>query len=277
MMFKKFFNIFFEYEKDILLQLENKLSQEARIIFQNRINQINKVCRIWGNKEVNMYYIKNGKPGFDEKSQFPLNLTEVKFAKIKIECNKDNTKQKIITAVIWLVKGHIFSIHFNISPKILKKDNYKTTDVEILCDPMQKIDVTKTIISDDSDIRKWLNQSLKGIKIKLIYTPLLPDIQNKKMKELKAFFPKDYIEVINKCNGFDTEKNIVHGLFDTCEIDFEEHELVVIVEGIGAKLLVIDNLLNDGHVYFIDCEDDSANLIDYGDSFFNALIKYLEN
>lgn len=277
MIFKNFFRIFFDYEKEILLQIEKKLSQEARIIFQNRINQINKVCRLWKYKNVNMYYIKNGKSSFDEKSQFPLNLSEVKFAKVKIEYTKNNIKQKTITAIIWLVEGHIFSIHFNISPKILKKGNYKITDVEILCDPMQKIDVTKTIISDDSNVRKWLNQSLKDINIKSIYTPLLPDIQNKKLKELNTFFPKDFIEVIKKCNGFEVDKCIIYGLYDTREIQFNEHELVVIVEGNRAKLLVIDLFLNDGHVYLIDCEYDSVKLIDYGDSFFNALIRYLEN
>ncbi|MCL6613427.1 MAG: hypothetical protein K6U03_02210, partial [Firmicutes bacterium] len=60
------------------------------------------------------------------------------------------------------------------------------------------------------------------------------------------------------------------------QIVLKERNLLVLAEGIDATMLVIDCMQNDGHIYFINAEEDDAKLIDYGNLFSNALIKYVK-
>lgn len=48
--------------------------------------------------------------------------------------------------------------------------------------------------------------------------------------------------------------------------------MVVLAEGSGSKMLVIDRNQNDGRVYSIDCENDDVRPVICGGSFREALL-----
>lgn len=110
-------SIFFPYEKAILDSVAVQLNEEAREIFNRQINLYNRVDRLTNNREINMYFIKWFKSRNNEIIQFPLIIPEIKLAKSKVMFKND--KGEILAKIpceVWLVSGHVFSMHFKSSP-----------------------------------------------------------------------------------------------------------------------------------------------------------------
>lgn len=100
-------------------------------LLNKQVDQINLVQRHDGDKEVNFYSMKGGKPAFDETSRFPTRQ-EVKFASVKFKADET----KLYCATFWLVHGHLFSIEFDQSPKKLGVEGIEIKEVKVLIDPM---------------------------------------------------------------------------------------------------------------------------------------------
>lgn len=276
--FRDWVPIFLPYEKAVLCAIESHLSIDAQNIFHKQISLINKVQRLSKNKEVNLYRKKGWKIHFDDTLRFPLDLPEVKLGKVKIKFKDDsNQTHKIINAEIWLVEGHIFSITFNISPLPYLKNSFDIVRVEILEDPMQKTIVSTIDEIENSFIYAWIKQNFPNVKIEEIFSPLLPERINKKLKEFDCKFPDDWLELLNYCDGFKLDKCSVYGLHDVRQVTTDENQLIIITEGFGSKMLTINRDKKDGIIYYIDLAIDTFEFIDYGNSFRVALGRYLNS
>lgn len=276
--FRDWVPIFLPYEKAILSAVQSHLSIDAQNIFYKQISLINKVQRLSKNKEINMYCKKGWKIRFDDTLRFPLDLPEVKLAKVKIKFNDDsNQTYKTINAEIWLVEGHVFSITFNISPLPYLKNSFDIVRVEILEDPMQKTMISTINEVDTSFIYAWIKQNFPNLEIEKVFAPLLPELINKKLKEFDCVFPDDWLELLRYCDGFKLDKCSVYGLHDARQVNTDENQLIVITEGFGSKLLTINRDKKDGIIYYMDLATDTFEFIDYGKSFKVALVRYLNS
>lgn len=104
-------------EKSILDRVHDHLSMEIRLLWKKQIEAINKIQRVADGVEVDFYRIKNGQPTFDENLTFPNKSNELLVAEITISYPTLGTKTK---ACVWSVRGFLFSIEYEKSPKILE-------------------------------------------------------------------------------------------------------------------------------------------------------------
>lgn len=275
---KRWFPTFFTYEKAVLESVALNLEEKACEIFQKQISLYNSISRLNNHREINMYCIRKGKVWFDDELRFPLNLPEIKLAKVKIrEKNKNDVPKgnKPLTVEIWMVKGQVFSMIFNNSPKYLKNSECEIIDVKILEDPMQQLNLS-TLEKPSKSLNEWLGESLTKLTLITAFAPLPLSVRAKQLKELNCSFPADWMDFIELCNGLEFERCKIYGLYNIRQINTDKFDLLVLAERSDTSLLVINRSLNDGYIYILNVENDDAEPIVYEKSFHKALIRYLE-
>lgn len=111
------------------------LPSQAGEMLRSQVRLINKVQRLDEDREVDLYRIENGRPAFPEDALFPNRSEELELAKVRIT---DEATGHGTTGKVRLVKGHIFSIEFKLTPRDLRGAEKLQIDVEITGDPMRR-------------------------------------------------------------------------------------------------------------------------------------------
>jgi hypothetical protein len=122
-------------ESCVIDELINALPSEAGKILRSQTKLINKVQRLDQDREVDFYHMVNGRADFPEDALFPNRTEELELAKVRLT---DPDSGHGTTGVVFLVKGHIFSIEFKLSPRDLRNARNLRVEVQILGDPMLK-------------------------------------------------------------------------------------------------------------------------------------------
>ena len=106
---------FYPFELKILAAVQDRLNEESRELLQKQINAINRVQRIAKGVEVNCYQMHHGKSVCNKDICFPILQEEARLATVTLAHPKKNDTLK---AVIWIVRGCLFSIVFNKPPGV---------------------------------------------------------------------------------------------------------------------------------------------------------------
>ena len=135
-------NSFYPLESGAIEAVIQHLNEDAAEILKRQVAAINKIQRLIGDKEVDFYHKRNGKLAFDDRLCFPDKTTERLLATVQLFSTDKRRKLKI---ELWLVKGQLFCLTFDRSPKVFfgpkefKSIQPEIAEVNILIDPMNEL------------------------------------------------------------------------------------------------------------------------------------------
>jgi hypothetical protein len=231
---------------------------------RKQINCVNKIQRHSQCKEVNLYRIVNGDPSFDKCIALPYDEDEhliciINFTFPCLNCT--------FNLKIWSVKGFIFSLTFDKSPKRFLKHE----DV-----------VIKKVTSNYSDIVKEIKRDIhdKGDSYKLerllgehIFTNIRPPIsildKHRISTESNRKLPKEYIEIISYADGFEIDDWIVHGHKQIRQVVTQKNNYLILAETDDGYLATEEDAKDD-EIYFLRHDQEPVLL---EESFIEALKK----
>jgi hypothetical protein len=104
---------FYPFERRILEEVICRLGTQNGLLLQRQIDIINKIQRLRGGKEVNLYQMRYGKAVFDDNLRFPNAPDEVLLACVNLRLPNDPMKLKV---KVWMVQGRLFSLEYNKPP-----------------------------------------------------------------------------------------------------------------------------------------------------------------
>jgi hypothetical protein len=96
-------------EMALLREVEQQLDLDRAKRLRNRIESINLVQRLDGGREVNAYFMKGGKPVFDDRYRLIAEDGEQMLAMFSFR----TSNQSAYSGAMWLVYGQLFSIEFD--------------------------------------------------------------------------------------------------------------------------------------------------------------------
>ena len=105
-------------EKLVLESVRNHLDANTASLWTKQLQAINKIQRLPEGVEVNFYRMKNGHVSFDDDWAFANKTDELLVATVQI--GLPNVR-KALMADVWCVKGFLFSIEYNGSPKYFEE------------------------------------------------------------------------------------------------------------------------------------------------------------
>ena len=120
-------------EKEIVDAIACALPPDAGGILRNQVALINKVQRLDHDREVDFYHIHKGKPVFPDSALFPERADEFELARVHVT---DIATGRQADAVVSLVRGHLFCIEFDQTPRDLRSSNNLKIEIKHLRNPM---------------------------------------------------------------------------------------------------------------------------------------------
>jgi hypothetical protein len=260
-----------EYEQLLLQKTSEALPSEARALFQRQIEGVNFVQRHSADKEVNLYSLRGGKPFFDPTFNFPNATKELSLARLsfKRRGEKETTKADLIA-----VRGRVFSLHFNRSPKGLDATLIEGLEVKLLADPMEAVSTGTPNEAFAAIWRDWREGWAKKWKIKTSRAPLPSDERDRLLSKLDTKLPDDFRELLQDCDGFVVEKPYVRvfGANEIREVTLESQNIYVLAQGEEMRSLAVRREAHDGKLYFVEHEGQTKEM---GYSFRLALEELL--
>ena len=268
---------FYPFEKRIIEEVEARLNSEGCSRLQQQVEAINKIQRLADGKEVNLYQMRNGKPAFDEKLRFPDGRTEALLASARLVHPENGTKLEV---KIWLVKGKLFSLEFNKSPKQFFVDSSldsiqpEIIDVKIRFDPMHPPPISTDKPIDESALTGWLREWHAKGQVAGLHASLPKSEQATYLDSIDALLPPDYLELVAETEGVELAACVVYGLAGIRHVVLPEatYYMLAEIEGLGA--LAVKDGNRNAELYFLHYEDNDARPV--GTSFQKAIVDLLK-
>jgi len=270
----KFRSPFKLLEKKIIIELQNNLSSEAQGLFIKQIDGINLVQRHSNDREVCCYTIKSGKSYRDPNLQFRARAPELKFASIRFAVPNF---EKPWIADFFLVNGYFFSIVFTPGAKPIQDvDEVVIENLKILHDPAVESSAEKVVssIPGTVEFRGWLIEWSQTYGLRDAHLPLKKEERQHLLNRIHAQLPKDYLEVIEQCEGFAIQDCQVLGLSDIYDIVESEHNYYLLAEVMDKGMVGVRDKSKDGKLYLLDYG--GGDVVELGDSFRHAIEGFLK-
>jgi len=260
-------------ERKLINELANHLSAPAKALLLAQMKRVNFVQRHVNHKEVNLYFIKNGKVFFDEKIRFPETQSEIKLGSISFDAPAPGV-QKSFQVNFWLVRGWLFSMEFNQSPKDARADKVVIKEVKILIDPIAPTRKALEKPIKMSFLTNWLADWAGKWHVSLLKRPL-PDAEREMIvKQLDAKLPEDYLELVSQTEGMKINSCLIYGLSEIRDLILPKENYYVLAEISGTGVLAVRKERFDSEIYFLNYED--GHEISLGVSFRLAVEQQLE-
>jgi len=239
------------------------LEGEAGLRLKKQVEAINKVQRISGGKEVNLYAMSHGKPAFDECLRFSSSGDEALLATVSLASLTG--EQDKLRMELWLANGRLFSLVFNKRPRDfflaehLRRVQSRIIDVKIWFNPMHPRDVSRP--EKSVPLSGWLKDWYKKGKINGIKVPLSEQERMAALASIDAALPSDYVDIISQTDGAKIGDCTIHGAENIRKIVLENANYYVLVDTELTGGIVVKEGTQDGELYAIDYEDDSLRPI----------------
>ncbi|POZ52861.1 hypothetical protein [Methylovulum psychrotolerans] len=265
--------VFYKFERNIIEEVKAHLESEAGIRLQKQVDGINKIQRLAGGKEVNLYHIQRGKPTFDNSLRFPSACDEALLANMNlIHPEKHNTKLKV---EVWLVKGQLFSLLFNKPPKQffigldLKLLEPEMADVKIWFDPMLPQIPSISRLANDAMSTEWLQEWVKISRVTELCKALSSTERESVLRKINAQLPFDYLTLMAQTEGMKLSTCTIYGVSKIRKVvcPDENYYLLAEIEGLGA--LVVKEGSEDAKLYLFNYENNDISLVE--GTFKNAV------
>lgn len=268
---------FYPFESRILEKVKSRLNAESGKRLQRQIEVVNKIQRLSGGKEVNLYQMRHGKPVFDDSLRFPDAADEALLASVNLI---DSNKRAKLKAEIWLAKGRLFSLVFNKPPKqffagtSLKAIQPEIADVKIWLDPMRPPSVTTGKQVDVSALTGWLHEWHAKVWVSGLHAPLPESERTACLERIDARLPSDYLDFIAQTEGAILVTCVVNGVAGIRQMVWPAANYYILadIEGLGA--LAVKECDCDAGLYLLHYEDNDARSV--GASFPKAVADLLK-
>jgi hypothetical protein len=259
---RKLFPLFTPLEMSLLAALQSHLDPVAADRFAQQLRMINLVQRHRGGKEVCCYHMRRSKPYRDPALQFPAKDLELKFAVINFSVPPARTAW---LAEFWLIEGYFLAMTISSNSSQHRVGNTAApviNEVKILHDPMaehadlrsvkpqlQKLDVQKI------QFPEWLGDLVRRGLILDAFEPLERDRRNFFLARTEAVLPVDYLEVLETCEGFQTEQWSVLGSSQVYEVMLDDGPYLIVAEHCGRGVLAARIRAPEALLYYFDYEE----------------------
>ena len=234
-------------EDQVLSAVMASLSSPARALMEAQVGEVNLVQRLADGKEVNMYVKRGGKVRRNSAYQFPNRSSDLKLATVKLRLPD---ARKTLKADVFAVDGFVFEILFSESPRTVKPP-VTIADVTIHVDPMipDAGPAERQVMSARFD--GWLGTLDERFGIEKAYVPLDAEARTRRLADIDAALPGDYLELIGKTDGLDLGHCTVFGLNDVSENAGDDGTYYMIGEIGGRGQLAVRAGARDGAVFFL--------------------------
>ncbi|WP_143133410.1 hypothetical protein [Pseudoduganella namucuonensis] len=250
-------------------------SAGSRLLRQAEV--VNKVQRLSNGKEVNLYQIRYGKPAFDDDLRFPNAPDEALLANVTL--SRSNSPAKL-RAEVWLAKGRLFSLVFNVPPSQfyagmdLDTLRGEIEDVRICFNPMQPHVVEECEPVDASAFTGWLREWHAQGRVVSLRAPSSQMERETYLGCIDALLPGDYLELLAQTDGARIGVCAVFGVREIRRIVLPDAIFYVLAEVDGVAGLGVKNGGRDATIYRLRYEDGERRAM--GSSLQYALINVLE-
>lgn len=120
--------VFRPLERAVIEAWIGRLDESTRLAVMRQLKRVNYVQRHDGGREVCMYSIKYGFFRVDPPNPFPASPRELKLAVTRFKAGDGAA----VTAELWAVDGHLFSLDFDRSPrKIADQTTIEVIDIDM--------------------------------------------------------------------------------------------------------------------------------------------------
>lgn len=266
---------FYPFEIRMIEEVKNRLEGEGASLLQRQLDAINKIQRLAEGKEVNLYQMRFGRAAFDEKLRFPIADDEALLATVSLLDQHTRSKLKI---EIWVVKGRLFSLVFNKSPKqffaglSLNSVQPEISDVKVWFNPMRASDTpvgAPTIV-----LTGWLEAWHAKGRVAGLCPPFPHARRSAFLDRIDAKLPPDYLELTEQTEGATLANCVVNGLSRIRTIVFAEANYIVLAEIETRGVLAVKDGSRDAELYLLDHESDEVRRM--GTSFEKAVAALLK-
>lgn len=265
----------YPFEVSAIEAVINRLDRRSGARLRQQIEAINKVQRLTGGKEVNLYRMSHGKAIFDDGLRFSGVEEEKLLASVSLVPSVGNkTPLKI---ELWLANGRLFSLLFNKKPKEffsgdqLRAVQPRIVDVKICFDPMLPSENVRA--EAKVSLGGWLEVLQKKGLVSEINIPMKTQKRVEALECINAVPPADYVDLLSQTDGAKIGEYIILGSEKIRKIVLPDENYYVLVDVGTNGGLVIKESGQDGELYLLKYEDGS--LCPMGISLRNAVERML--
>jgi hypothetical protein len=235
-------------ERRLIAEVESKLDPAARELFQKQVDSINLVQRHGDSKEICCYPVRFGIVKRNPELRFPNHELELKLASVRFRAPD--------------------------SPAAVRADFYVVLEARIHSDPMRAIspeDASRRRVA--VKLNGWVAELARQYEFKQPRPPLSPSARKRRLVEIEAALPADYLELVEQAEGLEIGDCVIQGLSFVREVVLDEANYYVLAELDGEGVLAVRRQAGDGEVYQLDF--DHAVIGEFA-TFREAVEAYLE-
>jgi hypothetical protein len=237
-------------ERALLQALQARLSEEPRAILARQIEAVNYIYRDKEGGEVNLYTLKK-KP----LPRFPNQRLEALWCTIYYRVPSETD---LLKARLYLVRGKLFTLAFGRTyRKIASQNEVHIERIVFHADVMQPVAESPPLpVREEGEapllerLPSWCTELGRRWAIEQVLPPLSAEERQPRLQAIEAALPKDYLDLVEVCEGFRIADAVVWGLSDIREVYLPSGAYYLMAERGGGYLGLLDGQ-QDGRVYYL--------------------------
>ncbi len=238
-------------ERALLQALQDHLPEETRTILTQQIEAVNSIYRDKESGEVNLYTPKHKPP-----PRFPNQRLEALWCTVHYRVPRLPERLKMR---IYLVRGKIFTLAFGrVYRQIARENEVHIERVVFHTDVMEPIEgPLPSLEGADTDLQEllpaWCIALGRRWAIAGVLPPLSDEERQQRLQAIEAALPKDYLELVRLCEGFQIGDAVVLGLSEVREVWLSSGAYYLLAERGGGFLGVAEGE-REGRVVYLHHE-----------------------
>lgn len=257
--------VFTPLESRLLQEVQHRLAPAVRQLLAEQLRRINLAQRHAKGREVCFYTMRGRRPERDESIRLPATHEELKFATLQFEVPGEGT----FVAEFHIVSGYFFSIEFTPAPtRITERTDFAVQQVQILHDLMTPPPSPRAEGGASVQLAGWLAEvpGLSGLK-----GPLPEDERARRLAEIEAVLPREYLEAIEVSDGFQLRDLAVLGLAEVYPVVLEDATYYVLARKGDSGVVAVRKPSRDGVVYFLPYDGRATGVGSFRDAILSSL------
>jgi len=241
-------------EQWVINEVMQRLPETARAILAQQTTCWRSIYRDFAVGEVLLYRCQNR-----EIPAFPNRQLELKWLTLHLRL-VDGSRGRVR---LYLVRGYLFSMHFT-PPNLLQvaPEQLRVERVQFHADALDLREQEMTPPSEvpaPAELPDWLVPLGQVYPLTEFTAPLDASFRRKRLSEIQARLPEDYLVLLEVCNGFHIGRIAVLGLAEVYSVALSDGEYWVIATD-GERYLAVKDADSEGTVYYLHHESLSPQI-----------------
>jgi hypothetical protein len=235
-------------EERLLEAVAGALPHEARQRYEQQLEGVNKVQRFGEAREVNLYRMYRGKPYHAPELAFADQRLEAELARVRFRIRGEEQMRKVS---FYTVRGFLFSLVFDPpAGPVSEQNDVSLLDVELMSDPMRRQQPAGARpVLDAGSLSGELGRWHVRCGLTDVRQPLNEGERQKRLSEIPARLPQEYLELTQQTEGFNAGPWKVYGLGETYGISLDEGQYQALAELRDRGVLAVQH--ETSGLYFI--------------------------